>query len=143
MKAISVVSALIATVSQVALFLGLWTLAYFTSESQGRAARSDFAFDITITYGLFLIGILCLISSVVAAFTSKISLRWFAVGISTAVWGYWMIPSFGYHPNRGPVYFSIGFLVLVVGSNLLAPAIKRSMQSRCHRREKTGEQAAS
>jgi hypothetical protein len=142
MKAISVVSALIATISQVALFLGLWALAYFTADSQGRASRSDFGFDITISYGMFLIGFLCLVSSAIAAFDMKIIFRWIAIAISTAIWGYWMIPSFGYHPYRGPVYFSIGCLVLVVGSIAFTPFIKRALQSRHHPRGKTGEQAA-
>jgi|LakMenEpi03Aug12_release.lakeMendotaPanAssembly.Ray.scaffolds.fasta_scaffold354202_2 hypothetical protein len=130
MKATSLAAALIATVAQVASFLGLWAVAFYTAKSQGRLGRSDIGFDITVTYGVFLIGFLCLISSLIAATAPKKHFRWVAVGISTAVWSIWMIPSFDYHPYRGPVYFAIGCVVLMGGSIFLIPSIMRVLKLR-------------
>ena len=138
MKATSVASALLATVAQVALFMGLWAVAFYTAKSQGRVGRSDIGFGITITYGVFLIGFLCLVSSLIATSSPKSFSKWIAVGLSTAIWSFWMIPSFDEHPYRAPIYFGIGCMVLVGGSIFLAPSIMHGLQSR-FTRNKTGE----
>ena len=79
----------------------------------------------TIHYGTLLVITLFIICGVAALIANNPIVKWSAIIAGIFAWLLWLWPAFGSHPLAMPAFFALGSVILVVGTSLGIPLIKR------------------
>jgi len=96
----------------------------------GREQRGGVAFGITVYYGVFILGFVCLVASVVSVMVRKQITRWLVIVGCLISWGLWIYPALSSYPIRGTVFLTLGALILIAGSGILLPFLVRVLIGR-------------
>lgn len=125
MKATGVIAIIVVIAVQILLFVFAWHWLVDAAVESGREQRGGVAFGVTVHYGVILIGCAFAIGSTVSAITSRSLIRWSTIGLLVAVWSLYVVPSLSSYPIRGSVFYSLGCLILVIGSGIIVPLLDR------------------
>jgi len=135
MKAIPVIGTFTIIVAQMIAFLWLWSAMVDAARSYGRFPRELF-FGITIYYStIFILG-LFIVCGLVAFLSAKPLLRWGTIFAGLLGWLLCLLPSFDSRPFAMPSFFALGTMLLIVGSGIGVPCLRRYSDRRAAQESK-------
>lgn len=110
---------------QMVLFVSIWSWLVELAAESGREQRGGVAFGITVYYGVFILGFVCLVASMVSVTAQKRTTRCLVIAGCLIGWGLWIYPALSSYPIRGTVFLTLGALILIAGSGILLPFLVR------------------